>query len=1163
MDNSFVHLHAHTEYSMLDGASRINEYISKVKENNQKAAAITDHGNLYGAFEFYQLCKKEGVKPIIGYEAYLTPGSRFEKPSREDNIRYHLTILAETDQGYKNLIELASKAYTEGYYYKPRIDYELLSQYSKGLIGLSGCLGGEVSQLLGPDSVSEEGNIDSERDFEEAIKKAKKYQDIFGKDNYFIEVMKHGIDAQDKVLPDLISISKEINAPIVATNDSHYVSQDQSTAHDALLCVQTNALIDDETRFRFEGEEYYVKTTEEMYDLFPIEEFPDACSNTVRIADRINYDINTEMYLLPDFPVETKLSPDEYLRKKVNKGAKEKYGKGYSSKVKDRIEYELDVIKSMGFSSYFLIVCDLIEFALANNIRTGAGRGSSGGSIVSYCLNITKVDPLKYGLLFERFLNKGRRELPDIDMDFDERYRTDVINYAIDKYGSDRVAHIVTFATIKAKQAIRDSARVLGLPFSVGDKITKLMPQPILGTTATISECLNDMSEETPYGKEFYIGSSDFRKEYKNNEESKRVINIALGLEGLRRQDGIHAAAIVISPESITNYLPVQRKGENAELVTQYEMYSVEKLGLLKMDFLGLTNLSIIDRCCELIDNPDLDIDNLPLDDQKTLSIFSSGQMTGIFQLESRVAQSLARSLKPKRFEDIVALVALIRPGPLGAGMHTDYADRANGRKQIEYMHKNLKKILEETYGILIYQEQVMEIAQIVANFDLAEADDLRKAMGKKLPKIMEEQREKFVTGATNNGYSEEFSIELFDDIAYFAGYGFNKSHSVPYALLAYQTAYLKAHYPEEYLAACLTAVKRDKDRTSKFLSEVKDLGLNISVPDINKSDIDFTVVDKEIIFGLSAIRNVGDVTAEKIIEERNIEKFHSIDNFIERMDARALNKRSLEALAQGGAFDSFNISRKAIYESIPILQETAKNKREEKNRNQESLFEVDSSANKNSDFGTTDWDKNEKLDREKEMLGFFVSEDPLEGYGEALLSESSHKIIDLLEIDEDQEISVVIAGMISNVQKRISRRGNPWIQLDLQDNTGSTGVLIFNKLVDKYNSEFDDALYLKISGVYVGGGENTLRASDIQIVNPETLTLSHDSSPLRITVSEGDLGKDKLVMLKEVFERHPGNSNVELEITTDEGIKLLELKSVRIKKSTNLQQEVYSLLSN
>ena len=1163
MDNSFVHLHAHTEYSMLDGASRINEYISKVKENNQKAAAITDHGNLYGALEFYQLCKKEEVKPIIGYEAYLTPGSRFEKPSREDNIRYHLTILAETDQGYKNLIELASKAYTEGYYYKPRIDYELLSQYSKGLIGLSGCLGGEVSQLLGPDSVSEEGNIDSERDFEEAIKKAKKYQDIFGKDNYFIEVMKHGIDAQDKVLPDLISISKEINAPIVATNDSHYVSQDQSAAHDALLCVQTNALIDDETRFRFEGEEYYVKTTEEMYDLFPIEEFPDACSNTVRIADRINYDINTEMYLLPDFPVETKLTPDEYLREKVNKGAKEKYGKGYSSKVKDRIEYELDVIKSMGFSSYFLIVCDLIEFAQANNIRTGAGRGSSGGSIVSYCLNITKVDPLKYGLLFERFLNKGRRELPDIDMDFDERYRTDVINYAIDKYGSDRVAHIVTFATIKAKQAIRDSARVLGLPFSVGDKITKLMPQPILGTTATISECLNDMSEETPYGKEFYIGSSDFRKEYKNNEESKRVINIALGLEGLRRQDGIHAAAIVISPESITNYLPVQKKGENAELVSQYEMYSVEKLGLLKMDFLGLTNLSIIDRCCELIDNPDLDIDNLPLDDQKTLSIFSSGQMTGIFQLESRVAQSLARSLKPKRFEDIVALVALIRPGPLGAGMHTDYADRANGRKQIEYMHKNLKKILEETYGILIYQEQVMEIAQIVANFDLAEADDLRKAMGKKLPKIMEEQREKFVTGATNNGYSEEFSIELFDDIAYFAGYGFNKSHSVPYALLAYQTAYFKAHYPEEYLAACLTAVKRDKDRTSKFLSEVKDLGLNISVPDINKSDIDFTVVDKEIIFGISAIRNVGDVTAEKIIEERNIENFHSIDNFIERMDARALNKRSLEALAQGGAFDSFNISRKAIYESIPILQERAKNKREEKNRNQESLFEVDSNANKNSDFGTTDWDKNEKLDREKEMLGFFVSEDPLEGYGEALLSESSHKIIELLEIDEDQEISVVIAGMISNVQKRISRRGNPWIQLDLQDNTGSTGVLIFNKLVDKYNSEFDDALYLKISGIYVGGGENTLRASDIQIVNPETLTLSHDSSPLRITVSEGDLGKDKLVMLKEVFERHPGNSNVELEITTDEGIKLLELKSVRIKKSTNLQQEVYSLLSN
>ena len=1162
MVKSFVHLHSHSEYSMLDGAARLTEYIKQVKDNGQNAAAITDHGNLYAALEFYQISRELGINPIIGYEAYLTPGSRFEKPKRESNIRYHLTILAENDIGYQNLIQLASKAYTEGYYYKPRVDMELLKDHSDGLIALSGCLGGEVAQLLGPDARSEEGSPDKNRDLDQAIKRALSYQNIFGKENYFIEIMKHGIEGQDKILPDLLTISSEIGAPLVATNDCHYVTQDQAEAHDALLCVQTNALIDDESRFRFEGQEYYVKTTEDMYELFPEDLYPGACSNTAEIASRISYDIQTQSYLLPDFPVDKGVSTDKLLEEKVFMGAEIKYGKGYSNEVKERIMYELEVITSMGFASYFLIVSDLIEFADKKGIRTGAGRGSSGGSIVSYCLNITKVDPLKYGLLFERFLNKGRRELPDIDMDFDERYRNDVINYAIEKYGRDRVAHIVTFATIKAKQAIRDSARVLGLPFSAGDKIAKLMPPPILGTTATLSECLKDLKDETTYGKEFYLGSSDLRKEYKNNPESKRVVDIALGIEGLRRQDGIHAAAIVISPEPITNYLPVQQKGENAELVTQYEMYSVEKLGLLKMDFLGLRNLSIIDRCSELINNSKLDIDNVPLDDKKTLDIFSSGNMIGIFQLESRIAQSLARLLKPKRFEDIVALVALIRPGPLGAGMHTDFADRANGRQDIEYMHKNLTAILEETYGILIYQEQVMEIAQKIANFDLSEADDLRKAMGKKLPKVMEEQRDKFVKGAISNDYSEEFSIELFEDIAFFAGYGFNKSHSVPYALIAYQTAYLKAHYPNEYIAACLTAAKRDKDRTSVLLSECRDMKLSISVPDVNSSDVDFTVSDNRIMFGLSAIRNVGDITAEKINKEREKGSFSSIEDFIKRMDSRAINKRSLEALIQGGAFDSFGFPRRSLFESVQLLQEKSKSNKSISS-NQSTLFETQNNNDNEIKLNNIEWDKNEKLEREKEMLGFFVSEDPLEGYGDVLLAESSHRIHDLVSIDDEEEVNVVIAGMVSNVQKRISRRGNPWIQFDLQESTGSVNVLLFNKLVDKYNESFDESLYIKVSGVFVAGSENVIRARDLQNINPETLISELDTTPLRITVSENDLGKDKLVLLKEIFERHPGNSNVELEVTSKEGAKLLELPAVRIKKSSILQQELHSLLTN
>ena len=837
MSKSFVHLHAHTEYSMLDGAAKINDYLKKVKELNQPAAAITDHGNLYGALEFVRQAEILDIKPIIGYEAYVTPGSRFDRPERDKNKRYHLTLLAENNTGYQNLVELVSKAYLEGFYYKPRVDYDLLKEHAEGIIALSGCLGGEVAQHLAPDGSREEGNTANEKSYEKALEKAKNYQNIFGQENFFIELHNHGINQQIQILDDLVNISKEIDAPLVAANDSHYVSKNDSSAHDALLCVQTNATMEDDDRFKFDGEEYYVKSSEEMRQLFPDELFPNACDNTLKIADRVNYQFSFDKDYLPDFPIDdSSLTVEEFLRKKVFIGAEQKYHE-INTEVQERIDYELDVINSMGFASYFLIVGDLIEFAKSKNIRTGAGRGSAAGSIVSYCLGITGIEPLKYGLIFERFLNKGRKSLPDIDMDFDERYRGDVIQYAIDKYGQDRVAHIVTFATIKAKQAIRDAARVLGLPFSSGDKVAKLMPPMILGNTATISECLKlDENNESGYSKEFYSASEDLRKQYTADQEVKKIIDIALGLEGLRRQDGIHAAAIVISPDKITNFLPIQRKGENAEIVTQYEMHTVEKLGLLKMDFLGLRNLSIVDRTLELIGDKNLDIDNIELNDEKTYNLFSEGKMTGVFQLESRVAQSVSRSLNPKRFEDIVALVALIRPGPLGAGMHNEFTDRANSRKDIEYLHPDLETILNETYGVILYQEQVMQIAEKIAGFDLQEADNLRVAMGKKIPQVMEEQRKKFTEGAVKNGYSEQFAIEIFDQIAYFAGYGFNKSHSVPYALLAYQTAYLKANYPAEYIAASLTAVKRDKDRTAIFLSEECSAVLESSFVDIYSS---------------------------------------------------------------------------------------------------------------------------------------------------------------------------------------------------------------------------------------------------------------------------------------------------------------------------------------
>ena len=1164
MSKSFVHLHAHTEYSMLDGAAKIQTYINRVKELGQPGAAITDHGNLYGALEFHKVAIKNDINPIIGYEAYVTTESRFERPDRDKNKRYHLTLLAENNEGYWNLVKLASKAYTEGYYYKPRLDYELMREHSKGIIALSGCLGGEIAQHLAPDGSTEEGNSQGERSYEKALSKASLYQEIFGKENFFIELHNHGIKQQEIILPDLLNISKEICAPLVATNDSHYVHTEDSSAHDALLCVQTNATIDDNTRFKFEGQGYYVKSSDEMRNLFPQEQYPDACDNTLAISERVKYKFKTGQYFLPAFPVQDpELTAEEYLKNLVYEGAKNVY-KELSEEITERIEYELDVINSMGFASYFLIVGDLISYAKENKIRTGAGRGSAAGSIVSYCLGITGIEPLKYGLLFERFLNKGRKELPDIDMDFDERYRNDVIDYVVEKYGQDKVAHIVTFATIKAKQAIRDSSRVLGLPFSAGDKVAKLMPPMILGNTATLSECLSlDEDNNSGYSKEFYSASSELRAQYKNDEEVRQIIDIALGLEGLRRQDGIHAAAVVISPDVITNFLPVQKKGKDAELVTQYEMHTVEQLGLLKMDFLGLRNLSIIDRTLELIDDESFNIDELPLTDKKTFELFSSGKMTGVFQLESRVAQATARSLKPKRFEDIVALVALIRPGPLGANMHIEFADRATGKKEIEFLHNDLKEILEETYGVILYQEQVMQIAQKISGFQLDEADDLRKAMGKKIPKVMEQQRKKFTDGALQNGYSEQFSMELFDQIAFFAGYGFNKSHSVPYALLAYQTAYLKANYPAEYLSACLTAVKRDKERTAVFLAEARDIGVNVKTPDINLSTEDFSVANGEILFGLSAIRNVGDITAEKIVFERQNGNYQTVQDFLARTDSRSLNKRGVEAMIQGGAFDKFGFPRRGLFEAILDLIEDAKGLKKEKNNSQTSLFEFDEKSTDLTTIKNIEWEKKELLDREREMLGFFVSEDPLEGYGEIFRSESTHSVIELMDLEEDEEVNVAITGLVSNVQKRVSRRGNAWIQFDLQESTGSLGVLVFNKLVDKYNAQLDGELYLKVSGTYVGGTENNIRARDFELIEPSKLMTDLDTTPLKISVEEEIMDKNNLILLKELLEKHPGSSKVELEVNNETGIKLLELKNIKVKKTTELRNEINTLLTN
>ncbi len=908
--DSFAHLHLHTEFSMLDGAARVGEVVQAAQRDGQPAVAITDHGVLYGAVDFYKAAVSAGIKPIIGVEAYVTPGSRFDRPPRSQNVRHHVTLLAENEIGYRNLIKLVSRAYLEGYYYKPRMDLELLAEHSEGIMAGSGCLGGPVAQLLAPDASREEGNQGQVRDFEAALRTAAQYQDIFGRDNFFIELQDHGLEPQQRILPDLVESPKRLVRrcwrPMIRT--THTRKRPKPTT--CCLCIQTGSTVDEPNRFKFEGQEFYLKTAREMRALFPDDLYPKACDNTLWVAERSNVKMEFGQMLLPQFPVPDGKTESSFLRELVFEGAHRRYGASLSAEVTDRIEHELKIVDEMGFPAYFLIVWDLIRYARENGIRTGPGRGSAAGSIIAYSLQITDLDPLQYGLIFERFLNPGRREMPDIDMDFDERYRADVIRYASERYGSDHVAQIVTFSTIKGRQAIRDSARVLGYPYGLGDRVAKMMPPPILGKEASLNQCLVDPGPGAdPAVRDFHSNAAPLREAYAADPDVHRVVDTARGLEGLRRQDGIHAAAVVISAEPLTDIVPVQRKGEGAEIVTQYEMHGIEELGLLKMDFLGLRNLSTIERAAELIRESrgeEMDVDSLPLDDPVTFDMLRRGDTIGVFQLEGNAMRSLIRSLEPESFDDIIAVNALFRPGPMGQNMHYEYADRKNGRKPVVYPHPATVPFLEPTYGIIVYQEQVMQVARALAGYSMAEADMLRKAMGKKVKAIMEQEKEKFVAGCAAQGHAEKLGRDLWDAVEPFAGYGFNKSHSAAYGYVAYQTAWLKANYPAEYMAALLTATKRDKDRTAIYLNECRAMGIKVLVPDVNRSDMDFNVREGAITFGLSAIRNVGEGVVEKILEaRRDGGAFESFQDFVNRVDASALNKRTIESLIKAGAFDS------------------------------------------------------------------------------------------------------------------------------------------------------------------------------------------------------------------------------------------------------------------
>ena len=1155
MAASFVHLHTHTEYSLLDGAARIDEVVAAAAADGQPALGITDHGNMYGVLDFYRACTAQGIKPIIGTEAYMALESRHERPSRNraknakvddtgddgeggGKLYYHLTLLAHSDAGYRNLLKLASRAFLEGYYYKPRMDWEMFADHAEGLVATTGCLGSVVQQAL------------LAGDYDQARRRAARLQDIFGRDSLYVELQDHGIGAQHDCNPQLLQIARDIGAPLLATNDLHYVGQGDAVAHDALLCVQTGALRSDPDRFKFHGDQHYLKSAAEMRALF--NEHPEACDNTLAIAERAETNIEFGRMQLPHFEVPAPhADADAYLTHLAFEGAKRRWGTNVSEDTAARIAYELRVISDMGFSSYFLITWDLIRHARENGIRVGPGRGSAAGCVVAYCLGITDLDPIRYGLLFERFLNPARISMPDIDIDFDDRYRDEMIRYTAQKYGQDHVAQIITFSTIKARAAVRDAARVLGKPYALGDRISKAMPPLIMGRDTPLGACL----ERDDKHSDGYAAAAELRTMYSTEDEVREVVDVARGLEGLIRQDSVHAAAVVISPEPLTDYLPIQRKPESgtdpddAPIVTQFDMGGVEDLGLLKMDFLGLRTLSIIDETLRLTERSTgtrLDIDAVPLDDPATFELLRAGDTMGVFQLESTPVRSLLRSMAPTHFEDICALVALYRPGPMAADMHNGYAHRKNGRQPATPPHPDLADLLEETYGLMIYQESMMRVAQEIAGYSMAEADDLRKACGKKNREQIAEHRTKFVEGSVAKGYTADLGKQLFDIIEPFADYAFNKSHAFAYGLIAYQTAYLKANHRTEFLAAVLTGSKRNIDKAGVYLADCRQHGIDVLVPDINRSELDFAADGQTIPFGLSAVRNVGEKVAEPIIAERASNgPFADFDDFCMRMPREALNRRFVESLIKAGAFECCGHPRKGLLEVFERIIESALRRREEAAAGVQSLFggsngQTDgggggggggASFDERIEIPDTDATERDTLAWEKELLGLYVSDHPLRG-GEAQLRRSTTCAVsglgELPPNPDGGQQWVTLGGVVQSLQRRYTRGGEPMARFMLEDLSGSIEVTLFPKGFAAAGATLAPDAVVLVRGRpdRRGEGETTFLASEV-----EALELRKGPVPLSLNVERVDIDEHWLASFEQMLSECPGDAPVHLRV--------------------------------
>ncbi|WP_433725084.1 DNA polymerase III subunit alpha [Nocardia sp. CA-129566] len=1170
---SFVHLHNHTEYSMLDGAAKISPLFAEANRLGMNAVGMTDHGNMYGASEFYNSAKKADIKPIIGIEAYIAPGSRFDTkrvqwgdPSQKgDDVSgsgayTHMTMVAENATGLHNLFKLSSLASLEGQLGKwARMDEEIIAEHAAGIIATTGCPSGEVQTRL---------RLGHDR---EALEAAAKWQEIFGPDNFFLEIMDHGLSIERRVREGLLEIGKKLGIRPLATNDCHYVTKDASTNHEALLCIQTGKTLSDPTRFKFDGDGYYLKSAQEMRAIWDME-VPGACDSTLLIAERVqSYDeVWQHRDRMPIFPVPQGHDQASWLRREVDLGLQRRFPDGAPQEYLDRAQYEIGVILEMGFPAYFLVVGDLINHARDVGIRVGPGRGSAAGSLVAYALGITNIDPIPHGLLFERFLNPERVSMPDIDIDFDDRRRGEMVRYASEKWGTDRVAQVITFGTIKTKAAIKDSARVLfGQPgFAIADQITKALPPPIMAKDISVSGITDPEHER-------YKEAAEVRELIASNPDVAKIYETARGLEGLIRNAGVHACAVIMSCDPLTDAIPVWKRPQDGALITGWDYPSCEAIGLLKMDFLGLRNLTVIGDALENIQanrGIDLDMDRLPLDDPRTYELLSRGDTLGVFQLDGGPMRDLLRRMQPTAFEDIVAVGALYRPGPMGMNAHNDYADRKNDRQEVKPIHPELEvpleDILGETYGLIVYQEQIMHVAQKVAGYSLGRADILRRAMGKKKAEVLAAEFEGFEAGMQASGFSKPAIKALWDTILPFAGYAFNKSHAAAYGLISYWTAYLKANYPAEYMAALLTSVGDDKDKAAVYLSDCRRLGITVLPPDVNESELNFASVGKDIRFGLGAVRNVGANVVTSIIQARKDKsKFTDFSDYLNKIDAIACTKKVTESLIKAGGFDSLGHPRKGLLlihsDAIDAVMSTKKAEAIGQFDLFGGLDDGDESVASvfNVRVPEDEWETKHKLALEREMLGLYVSGHPLNGVEHVLAAQADTPIPAILEGDIKDGAQVTIGGILASVNRRINKNGLAWASAQIEDLTGGIEVLFFPQAYSVYGADVvEDAVVLVKARVSVRDDRISLIANDLAVPDLSSIGVA---KPLAVVMPTRLCTPDKIGELKRILSRHPGTADVHIRhVGARDNTSLWKLAdSLRVSPSSALMGDLKALL--